>query len=128
MDDQPDFDRLATAFTIVSSETAKMRNIPAVDQGTTILDAIRALKTQVTQLATQTTQLQAQTTQLQTQTAQLQTQTTQLQTQTAQLQTQTTQLQTKVDKLGDDVGTVNTALRRESVFAKPFYSFALLML
>ena len=114
MDDQPDFDRLATAFTIVSSETAKMRNIPAVDQGTTILDAIRALQTQVTQLATQTTQLQAQT--------------TQLQTQTAQLQTQTTQLQTKVDKLGDDVGTVTIALRRESVFAEPFCSFAILML
>ena len=91
---QPNFQRLSEAFVTASNETAKIQNIPAVEQGTTLLDAIRALQTQSTQLQTTVNTLAVD---------------------LATVKTDLATVKTDLATVKTDLATVKTDLRRESV-------------
>jgi BMFP domain-containing protein YqiC len=51
--DQPDFGRMAQAYQTISSELAKSSNLPALDAGNEIKNAIKALDEKLDMMSTQ---------------------------------------------------------------------------
>ncbi|KAF4632234.1 hypothetical protein G7Y89_g5893 [Cudoniella acicularis] len=90
----PNIDRLSNAFLVVSKESAKFGNIPALNQGAQILEALERVQQRVEQMQQRVEQMQ------QTQTQMQQTQTQMQQTQEQMQQTQE-QMQIAIQRMFD---------------------------